>query len=701
MTEPQAQAIVAKAEPEIAKKVEDEQKANNHKLSNVGINIGPAFGNGRATDSHLTASAHGMFFSPFGADGNYAVQAQANFNYFPGIQEGQFDLGLVDRVGPVQAGAFSSFKYINFGQYQQGTVVGQASFLVDYLFAGGKVGVYGTDGFKNYGVLNSVELAPGAYMQTFARVVNQFGFDATVAAWGKAYIQGNAGVLFSHYQNDKPGFSVKLVQPIVNHLAFTAEGGYNESYLNPKGGNGDLRVGLLFGGILNPKDFAKITHPVPMDVPQVRYELGTRRVGSSPPIADAGPNQLNVNAGIITLNGSGSYDPLGEALTYSWVQISGPTVVITNANAAIATFPGLQGQTYAFRLTVKNTDGLQGSATTTVSIQAASPVSILVFQATPSQIVPGASSTLNWVVQNASTVTISPNPAGSGNFNANSGSTVVTPSTTTTYTMTATGAGGTVTATAVVTVTPNPVVAPQIIMFNGSPLSITAGGTSTLSWTTTGATSVTINGLGSEPLNGSASTPALTTATTYTLTATGASGSAVTAVITITVVPVQIPQIVVFSASPQTINAGQTSSLCWQVNGGTSITISGGVGSNLASNSCQTVSPQTTTTYTLTATNASGQNQASVTINVGSTQILQFSANPEFSGIEGSPVVLTWQTSNATSVALVGGDMQSSPANLPVNGSYTVNPTDNATYTLIAYGPGGTSVSAVISVYVR
>ena len=45
--------------------------------------------------------------------------------------------------------------------------------------------------------------------------------------------------------------------------------------------------------------------------------------------------------------------------------------------------------------------------------------------------------------------------------------------------------------------------------------------------------------------------------------------------------------------------------------------------------------------------------------------------------------------------------MLSSPANLPVNGSFTVNPMDNATYTLIAYGPGGSSVSAVLAVYVR
>jgi hypothetical protein len=683
----------------IAEKVEETRKANNHIISNVGLSFGPAFGDGRANDSHVSASAHGMFFAPFGADQNYAVQAQGQYNYFPGFQEGQFDLGLVDRVGSVQAGAFSSFKYINFVQYQQGAVVGQAAFLVDYLFSGGKVGLYGTEAFKPYGVLNSVLLAPGAYEQTFARIDNQFGFSATVGAWGQAYVPGNAGVICAHDEGTKPGFNIKLVQPIIPHLACTAAVGYNETYLNPKGATADVQFGLMFGGIVNPKDFAKNTRPAPMDVPEVRYELGTRKVGASPPIADAGPSQFNVPAGIITLNGSGSYDPLGETLTYSWVQISGPTVVISNANGAIATFPGLAGQTYSFRLTVTNTDHLSGSASTTVTIMANSPVSILVFQATPSSIAPGGTSTLNWAVQNATSVTIS---GVTGTLTVPSGSTQVSPSTTTTYTLTATGQGNsTVTATTVVTVTANPVVLPQIIMFNGSPLSITAGGSSTLSWTTVNAASVNISGLGAEPLNGSVSTGALNTTTTYTLTATASNGNTVQAVITITVAPASIPQVVVFTASPQTISAGQTSQLCWQVNGATTINISNGVGTNVPANSCQTVSPQTTTTYTLTATNATGSINASVTINVGSTMILQFSANPEFSPSQGLPVVLTWQTSNATSVSLVGGDMQSSPANLPVNGSFTVNPNDNATYTLIAYGPGGSTVSAVISVYVR
>ncbi|HEX3747515.1 MAG TPA: OmpA family protein [Bryobacteraceae bacterium] len=695
VTEPQVQSAITAA----STKAEEAEKDRRNIIANVGANVGPAFGNGRANDSHLTASAHGMVFAPFGRDENFAVQAQGQYNYFPGFQEGQFDLGLVNRVGPVQAGAFSSFKYINFGQYQQGAVVGQAAFLLDYMFNGGKVGLYGTEAFKPYGVLNSVLLAPGAYEQTFARVDNQFGFSATVGAWGNAYLQGNAGAIFAHYQGNKPGFNIKLVQPIVNHLAFTADFGYNESYIAQSGNIADVRFGLLFGGILNPKEFGKNSRPAPMDVPEIRYELGQRRVGSSPPVANAGPDQLNITPTVVTLNGSASYDPLGEALTYQWTQVSGPTVTINSGNQAIANFQALAGQTYVFKLTVTNTDKLLSSATTEVSVSAPTPVTVTLFQASPSTIQPGGTSTLSWVIQGATTVSISPNV---GNVNPTSGSAQVTPSATTTYTLTATGtAGTTTTATTVVTVQAAPVVLPQIIMFNGSPLSITAGGSSTLSWSTVNATSVTISGLGAEALNGSVSTGALTTTTQYTLTATGAGGQMVTAVISIQVMPASIPQVVVFTASPQTISAGQSSQLCWQVNGATSISISNGVGSNLQANACQTISPQTTTTYVLTATNATGQIQASVTVNVGSTMILSFTASPEFSTSQGNPVVLSWTTMNATSVALVGGDMTSSPANLPANGSFTVNPNDNATYTLIAYGPGGSSVSAVIAVYVR
>ena len=204
--------------------------------------------------------------------------------------------------------------------------------------------------------------------------------------------------------------------------------------------------------------------------------------------------------------------------------------------------------------------------------------------------------------------------------------------------------------------------------------------------------------MGNEPLNGSATvTPAQTT--TYTLTATSSDGHAVTAPVTVTVAPGAIPQIVVFVANPSTISAGQSTKLCWQVNGATSISISPGVGSNLNANDCATVSPQQTTTYTLTATNATGQIQANTTVNVGALQILSFTATPSFSLVQGAPVVLAWQTLNATSVIIIGADLTTQ--SLPVNGTITINPMQNNTYTLTAYGPGGQTTSVTISVFVR
>ena len=66
------------------------------------------------------------------------------------------------------------------------------------------------------------------------------------------------------------------------------------------------------------------------------------------------------------------------------------------------------------------------------------------------------------------------------------------------------------------------------VTFTASPTSITSGGSSTLTWSSTNTTSCTASGgwNGAKATSGSQSTGALTTTTTYTLTCTGAAGSA-------------------------------------------------------------------------------------------------------------------------------------------------------------------------------
>ena len=76
------------------------------------------------------------------------------------------------------------------------------------------------------------------------------------------------------------------------------------------------------------------------------------------------------------------------------------------------------------------------------------------------------------------------------------------------------------------------------------------------------------------------------------------------------------PIVLDFSASPSTINQGESSTLAWDVSKAGTVTITPGVGT-VASSGSTSVSPGVTTTYTLTATNSSGSNTASFTVNVG------------------------------------------------------------------------------------
>src|SRR5436190_4881452 len=459
----QTQEVANTAADSAVTRAEADFKKNNRKFSLLGLNIGPAIGkNGKPGD--FSVSARGQFFSPFGGEGNHAVQAQGEYIFYPGLHEGQFDIGLVNRWNNIQAGAFGSFKYIDYSRYQNGGSLAQASFLMDYIFKRGRIGIYGSKGFKDTAVFNNQVLAPGAFLQTYAHIVDQVGGTGLVGVWGDAWLQGNVGYLRSYGGiKDKPGFSVKLVQPISSELAFTAEAGLNETLVG-NNNYGRIMFGLQWGNFIRPKDYQNTKNPVPMDIPRIRYNILTRRVGATPPVADAGPDQIGVRPGTITLNGSGSYDPLGLALTYRWGSTGGPAVTINNPTSAIATFTAAEGQTYVFRLTVTNTDNLSSTARTTVSTITIPNVNINRFDANPPSITVGQCSIISWDVANAETITITP---GVTTDNRPQGTAQVCPTTTTQYTLTGTNATNSKQATASITVTVNaaPTTSASIVRF--------------------------------------------------------------------------------------------------------------------------------------------------------------------------------------------------------------------------------------------
>jgi hypothetical protein len=254
------------------------------------------------------------------------------------------------------------------------------------------------------------------------------------------------------------------------------------------------------------------------------------------------------------------------------------------------------------------------------------------FNAGPDVIEPGDSSILSWTVSGASNVTIEP---AIGTVSSN-GSRSVSPPETTTYKLIAFEKGEQKVSTCTITVKEKALL---INSFDASPVSIKPGESAVLNWHVAGAANVTIEpeiGL-REPAGTLNVSPEKTT--TYKLMASGG-GKEDVAYCTVTVEgnltpPEQNlppakenltsqegsapqnnpPKIGPFKANPDTIGKGESSSLTWNVSSAKKVTIEPGIGT-VGLTGSQSVSPDKTTKYTLTATNEFGTVEASKVVSV-------------------------------------------------------------------------------------
>jgi len=669
----------------------------------------------------LTFTGRGRLFMPFKEQ--LAVQLQGEYMYFRDRQEGQADIGLVNRFLPrAQAGLFASFKHVNFSGRQPGAniftdrpviqsqfdvgqmagngLLGQASLTLDYLFSRGKIGIFGSKGFLQDAMLSRVATQNrNVFTEHYLATVDQIGASATVGIMGDNYIEGNLGYLKSKANADRLGGTARLVFPFSERLAFTLEGGMNETLVGVSQ-TGRVVAGLQFGNFMRPKDYLEgyngVQHAVPVDVPRVRYEVLTRtvRTGNDAPVANAGADQLGIASGSITLDGSGSFDPEGDALTYQWTQVAGPGVSLSGMNTARASFTAAEGQSYGFRLVVKDPQGQQGVDTVTVTTSSTEAVQIVRFQASPDRIRAGQQSTIDWQVLNADSVTISPEI---GSVAAN-GTRNVSPRTTTQYRLTARNRNGEVSATTTVVVEEDPPAA--FTACSISPMNIMSGESATITYAASNADTVSISGIGNVGTSGTqVVTPTQTT--TYTLTATNSRGP-VTCNVTVQVTQGTAPRVLNFTANPSTITSGNASTLSWGVENAQTVTITS-LGTVQATGS-QAVRPTTTTIYTLTATNATGSVTATTTVTVSGTPgpgpgnaptLAGCNASPSTSAAPGNPVVISFLSTNATSVAF-------SPAvpGVGLAGPVTVNPTASTTYTITATGANNQTATCTVAVTV-
>lgn len=332
----------------------------------------------------------------------------------------------------------------------------------------------------------------------------------------------------------------------------------------------------------------------------------------------------------------------------------------------------------------------------TVNVTACQAISS--YSASATTINAGASTILSYSLSGASSATITDLSTGAvTSVPVQSGSLTVTPATTRTYRLSAAGSCATVTQDITITVNQPP----SIASLTASPSSICAGANSTLSWTSSGGTSATITDLSTGavttvPVSGSlVVTPASTR--TYRLTVSNGAGS-VTSDVVVSVTP--LAAINNFSATPSSINAGGSTTLSFNVSNTTARTItdlSTGAVTTLATESgTQVVSPATSRSYRLTASNGCNTVTLDVAITVTQSPVISTFAASSSPVCSGGASTLSWTATGGTTATISAPGLPGSPVSVnPNGGNLIVNPASTTTYTLTVTNGAGSDTRTV------
>jgi hypothetical protein len=406
----------------------------------------------------------------------------------------------------------------------------------------------------------------------------------------------------------------------------------------------------------------------------------------------------------------------------------GGSVAAQSSGTAIGPINTTGVATYVLTCTGAGGTSLPASASIVVT-PTAPPGTVTSFTATPTAIQTGQSATLAWTSSNATSCTASggTNSWGGSVPTSSTGTSTGAINTAGTYVfgLSCTGPGGTglpAAATVIVTTTPPPV---SITSFTATPAQVQVGQSTSLAWSTNGASACAASGgTGADGWGGvvgpssSGTTVGPFNATgtvTYTLLCTGPGGVSAPSSINVTVSPATpAATIGSFTATPTTVQAGQSVSLAWTSSNATTCTAGGGTGSDGWTGSVGTsstglsvgpLSNPGTVTYTLTCQGpggASAPSSVNVTVNPltpppPTVTLVANGANPAQVQPNGS-ITLSWTSSNATACTASGGAGGWSGSQPTSSGGVSVSAVATPgiyTYTLTCTGAGGTGSSTV------
>ena len=366
-------------------------------------------------------------------------------------------------------------------------------------------------------------------------------------------------------------------------------------------------------------------------------------------------------------------NPGGE-ITFTWLTERADTVTIDQGIGEVATSGNLSipspDQPTAYTLTATN-----GAGQTQRTVPKPPLISSLSASCISS---PGETATLTWGAIGA---VICHFDQGIGSVPASGSVTVAPAQLPQIYSLTCTNAGG-----GAFKKMNLPRCRPTAQLTENTDCSWSLGNPVTLEWSTTDVNECSVDPeVGSVPLNGSLEVWPSELPARYQLSCNGASDY----------VFIKNSQTVELSASSDALLPGQSTSLFWKTTCVDTCSFDQGIG-DVATGGNVTVTPsQLPITYTLTATSVNGTSLTkSVTIRMLKPTAI-FSASPAMLK-PGEPAILSWTTERATSC-----NIQPDIGDVPLNGSITVSPDQNTTYTLTAIGPGGSTKGIAAVNYIK
>lgn len=285
--------------------------------------------------------------------------------------------------------------------------------------------------------------------------------------------------------------------------------------------------------------------------------------------------------------------------------------------AAVAVEAGVPNAEIAFETLISATD-YPGSEYNTSPQWAIFPASAagpsVTFSANPLAVPEGGSTTLTWSASSGALCTASGGWAGS---KAASGSqTIDSIQAATTFTLTcADGNGETRRSVQVTLAGTEPTLA-----FSASPTSVTAGGTSTLTWEATNVSSCTASGgwNGSRAVSGSQSVGPLASSTSFTLSCSGPSGN-VSKTVDVSVGSTAAPT-VSLTSSASSVAAGGSVELTWTSSNADSCVASGDWSGTKSPSGSESVGPLSSASqFVLACTNAGGTTTRSVSVTIAAS----------------------------------------------------------------------------------